>query len=91
MLFRSPTATAEGDDEPFAASLRDEAPANQQAFWFAVPQIRHALDETTGAVAFTLHPGAWILALEDRGHEFLVQDTDGRLGVLRDLAHVERA
>ena len=85
------TATAENDDEPFAASLREEAPVTYQAFWFAVPQTRHALDEATGAVAFTLQPGAWILALEDRGHEFLVQDTDGRLGVLRDLAHVERA
>jgi len=87
----APAATAEDDDEPFAASLREEDPATHQAFWFAVPQTRHALDEGTGAVAFTLQPGAWILALEDRGHEFLVQDTDGRLGVLRDLAHVERA
>ena len=86
-----PTVTAESDDEPFAASLRDEPQSTYQAFWFAVPQTRHALDEATGAIAFTLQPGAWILALEDRGHEFLVQDTDGRLGVLRDLAHVERA
>ncbi|GER22437.1 hypothetical protein NCCP1664_09340 [Zafaria cholistanensis] len=84
-------AAAESGDEPFAASLHEEVPTSYQAFWFAVPQTRYALDETTGAVAFTLHPGAWILALEDRGDEFLVQDTDGRLGVLRDLAHVERA
>ncbi len=30
------------------------------------------------------------MALEDRGHEFLVQDTDGKLGVLRELSNIER-
>jgi hypothetical protein len=61
-----------------------------EAFWFAVPQPRTAVDEHTGAPAFTIEPGGWVLALEDRGEEFLVQNTDGRLGVLRDLSHVER-
>ncbi|WP_457946387.1 hypothetical protein ACTAQI_12970 [Pseudarthrobacter sp. alpha12b] len=61
-----------------------------EAFWFAVAQHRTAFDPRTGAPAFVIEPGGWVLALEDRGHEFLVQHTDGRLGVLRDLSNIER-
>lgn len=61
-----------------------------EAFWFAVAQPRAAVDPHTGAPAFVIEPGGWVLALEDRGHEFLVQHTDGRLGVLRDLSNIER-
>ncbi|GAC1370178.1 MAG: hypothetical protein NVSMB43_05360 [Pseudarthrobacter sp.] len=61
-----------------------------EAFWFAVAQHRTAVDPRTGAPAFVIEPGGWVLALEDRGHEFLVQHTDGRLGVLRDLSNIER-
>ncbi|MEE1621357.1 hypothetical protein ACQ3I4_05175 [Zafaria sp. Z1313] len=81
----------EEDEEPWEATRRaDDAPV-YQAFWFAVPQTRQIWDERTGSALFTVEPGAWILALEDRGGEFLVQDNDGRIGVLRDLANVERA
>lgn len=61
------------------------------AFWFAVGQSREIVDEQTGSPAFTIEPGAWVLALQDRGDEFLVQNTDGRVGVLRDLSNIERA
>lgn len=57
------------------------------AFWFAVPTPRHTEPENS----FLLHPGVWILALEDRGDSFLVQGPDGITGVLRDLHGVERA
>jgi hypothetical protein len=67
----------------------DEHPAHE-AFWFAVAQHRTAVDPRTGAPAFVIEPGGWVLALEDRGHEFLVQHTDGRVGVLRDLSNIER-
>ncbi|MET1088075.1 MAG: hypothetical protein ABWY04_13295 [Arthrobacter sp.] len=67
----------------------DEQPVHE-AFWFAVAQHRTAFDPRTGAPAFVIEPGGWVLALEDRGHEFLVQHTDGRLGVLRDLSNIER-
>ncbi|MBE4718828.1 hypothetical protein [Pseudarthrobacter sp. AB1] len=67
----------------------DEEPAHE-AFWFAVAQHRTAVDPQTGAPAFVIEPGGWVLALEDRGHEFLVQHTDGRVGVLRDLSNIER-
>lgn len=61
------------------------------AFWFAVGQTREIVDEQTGAPVFAIEPGAWVLALQDRGDEFLVQNTDGRVGVLRDLSNIERA
>src|SRR6478736_10778 len=83
--------------EPIGATVdpasRPETEAHQpayEAFWFAVAQPRTAVDEHTGAPAFVVEPGGWVLALEDRGHEFLVQHTDGRVGVLRDLSNIER-
>ncbi|MDT0194001.1 hypothetical protein Q9R30_01355 [Arthrobacter sp. AB6] len=74
------------------ASRPDESEEHpvHEAFWFAVAQHRTAYDPQTGAPAFVIEPGGWVLALEDRGHEFLVQHTDGRLGVLRDLSNIER-
>jgi hypothetical protein len=84
-------------DAPIGATVdpasRPEEPDEQaihEAFWFAVAQHRTAFDPRTGAPAFVIEPGGWVLALEDRGHEFLVQHTDGRLGVLRDLSNIER-
>ncbi|MCX2747185.1 hypothetical protein OOZ51_05065 [Arthrobacter sp. MI7-26] len=61
-----------------------------EAFWFAVAHPRAVVDERTGMPVFTIEPGTWVLALEDRGREFLVQDTDGKVGILRDLSHIER-
>ncbi|MEC5189833.1 MULTISPECIES: hypothetical protein [unclassified Arthrobacter] len=84
-------------EEPIGATVdpasRPEDLAGQpahEAFWFAVAQPRTAMDERTGTPAFVVEPGGWVLALEDRGHEFLVQHTDGRVGVLRDLSNIER-
>ncbi|PNI09018.1 hypothetical protein CXX84_06660 [Arthrobacter sp. AFG7.2] len=84
-------------EEPIGATVdpssRPEESEEQpihEAFWFAVAQHRTAYDPRTGAPAFVVEPGGWVLALEDRGHEFLVQHTDGRLGVLRDLSNIER-
>ncbi|WP_457963500.1 hypothetical protein M1E17_19010 [Arthrobacter sp. D1-29] len=76
-------------DPASRADESDEAPVHE-AFWFAVAQHRTAFHPQTGAPAFVIEPGGWVLALEDRGHEFLVQHTDGRLGVLRDLSNIER-
>ncbi|GAB2737326.1 hypothetical protein ACX801_16175 [Arthrobacter bambusae] len=74
------------------ATRRDESghESGYEAFWFAVAHPRVVVDEHTRMPAFTIEPGAWVLALEDRGEEFLVQDTDGKVGVLRDLSHIER-
>lgn len=76
--------------DPASRPAADEVQPVHEAFWFAVAQPRTAVDEHTGAPAFVIEPGGWVLALEDRGHEFLVQHTDGRVGVLRDLSNIER-
>ncbi len=63
-----------------------------EAFWFAVGTPRSVVDEQTGAPLFVLQPGDWEVGIEDRGHEFLVQDKrTGRIGVMRDLRNIERA
>lgn len=63
-----------------------------EAFWFAVGTPRSVVDEQTGAPLFVLQPGDWEVGIEDRGHEFLVQDKrTGRVGVMRDLRNIERA
>ncbi|WAH95778.1 hypothetical protein [Arthrobacter sp. MMS18-M83] len=74
------------------ATRRDEEEhgSGYEAFWFAVAHPRTVVDEHTGIPVFTIEPGTWVLALEDRGQEFLVQDTDGKVGILRDLSHIER-
>lgn len=76
--------------DPASRHEEDHVHPVHEAFWFAVAQPRTATDERTGAPAFVIEPGGWVLALEDRGSEFLVQHTDGRLGVLRDLSNIER-
>ena len=73
-----------------ADTPRGAEPAQYEAFWFAVGSPRHTVGPD-GSPAFPLQPGGWILALEDRGVEFLVQNTDGRTAVLRDLQDIERA
>ena len=73
-----------------ATTPRGAEPAQYEAFWFAVGSPRQAVGPD-GSPLFALEPGGWILALEDRGDEFLVQNTDGRTGVLRDLRDIERA
>ncbi len=86
-------AEAASASSPISATREhyEEADEEYEAFWFAVGRTRPVLDENTGQVMFTVEPGSWILALQDRGDEFLVQHTDGRVGVLRDLTNIERA
>ncbi|WP_422390603.1 hypothetical protein [Arthrobacter sp. N1] len=75
------TATRSADEEPVV-----------EAFWFAVGSPRPVVDEQSGREIFTLQPGDWEVGIEDRGHEFLVQDKrTGAVGILRDLRNIERA
>ncbi|MBO9704418.1 MAG: hypothetical protein J7474_02730 [Arthrobacter sp.] len=82
-----------GSAEPIHAVVdphrETEQPA-QQAFWFAVPERRVALDERSGAPVFDLEPGKWILALQEGPQGLVVQNEDGRIGVLHDLRNIER-
>ncbi|MGO1291449.1 MAG: hypothetical protein ACTMH0_09155, partial [Brevibacterium linens] len=62
-----------------------------QAFWFAVPEPREAVDEATGMPVFTIYPGDWYLSLEDNGSSFTVRDSDGSTtGVLRNIEGIQR-
>lgn len=62
-----------------------------EPFWFAVDRPQNVIDEKTRQFIYKLTPGSWILALEDRGNSFLVQDSHGKTGVLLDLVGIERA
>lgn len=93
-----PEATAESSAAPAAARESITATVNPVAkpvvaepFWFAVDRPQNVIDEKTRQFAFKLAPGAWILALEDRGSSFLVQDSHGKTGLLLDLVGIERA
>ncbi|WP_152348584.1 hypothetical protein [Brevibacterium sp. CFH 10365] len=62
-----------------------------QAFWFAVPEPREAVDETTGMPVFTIYPGDWYLSLEDNGSWFKVRASDGSTtGILRNIEGIQR-
>ncbi|MFJ3958330.1 hypothetical protein [Arthrobacter sp. NPDC090010] len=65
-------------------------PQTQQAFWFAVPDRRPVVDERTGAPVFDALPGKWILALQEGPHGLVVQNEDGRIGLLQDIRNIER-
>lgn len=87
----SDEAPHEESHQSFTATSGGGHTSASQAFWFAVPDSRTAVNEASGRNSFVLEPGEWILALEDRGYEFLVQHSDGSVGVLRDLSRIERA
>ena len=70
---------------------RAKAAVAADPFWFAVDRPQNVVDEHTRQFVFKLTPGSWILALEDRGTSFLVQDSHGKTGVLLDLVGIERA
>ncbi|MFC8303938.1 hypothetical protein ACFUCV_09685 [Specibacter sp. NPDC057265] len=78
--------------ESIAATVSPaRAAAVAEPFWFAVDRPQNVIDEKTRQFVFKLMPGAWILALEDRGESFLVQDSNGKTGLLLDLVGIERA
>ncbi|MFK0072447.1 hypothetical protein [Arthrobacter woluwensis] len=82
-----------GSEDPIHAVVdphREAEQPAQQAFWFAVPELRVALDERSGAPVFDLEPGKWILALQEGPQGLVVQNEDGRIGVLHDLRNIER-
>ncbi len=60
----------------------DPTPAS---FWFALNHPRPVFHPVKGNMLTTLNPGKWILCLEDRGTEYLINLAEGRPAVLRDL------
>ncbi|AIY02656.1 hypothetical protein ART_3057 [Arthrobacter sp. PAMC 25486] len=94
---QAPAAVAEAAapaKESIAATVDPKAAAPAviaEPFWFAVDRPQNVIDENTRQFIYKLTPGSWILALEDRGNSFLVQDGHGKTGVLLDLVGIERA
>lgn len=89
----APKATSPAK-ESIAATVDPKAAAPAviaEPFWFAVDRPQNVIDEKTRQFIYKLTPGSWILALEDRGTSFLVQDGHGKTGVLFDLVGIERA
>lgn len=81
-------ATVDPADRP---NQNTAGEVTQEAFWFAVDKPKAVVDEHTGGFLYNIEPGSWFLALQDRGYDYLVQNADGKLGVLRDLRNIERA
>lgn len=81
------THAGQGNDQ---GNEQDGGRTIVQAFWFAVPEPREAVDPTTGLPVFTIYPGDWYLSLEDNGSWFKVRDTDGSEGILRNIEGIQR-
>ena len=61
-----------------------------QPFWVYSRVPLPVVDEQTGDTVFEIGPGAWALAIVDRGSELVIRHDDGRVGVLRSLSGVMR-
>lgn len=87
------------DSVPLSASSHvnaDAATESQNApstgpFWVWSPAPREVVDESSGAVIFSIGPTAWALAVDDRGSELVIRHDDGRVGVLRDIEGLTRS
>lgn len=92
-MLNPKVAEAAPSVESIGATVDPQAAAAPAAdpFWFAVDRPQNVVDERTRQFVFKLTPGSWILALEDRGSSFLVQDSHGKTGILLDLVGIERA
>ncbi|MDJ0317841.1 hypothetical protein [Arthrobacter antibioticus] len=90
--------TTHGDASPAKESIAatvspktSAAAVIAEPFWFAVDRPQNVIDDKSRQFVFKLTPGSWILALEDRGTSFLVQNNHGKTGVLLDIVGIERA
>ena len=61
---------------------------SSEAFWFAVPDPRPAVDETSGETVFMVTPGEWFLAVQNRGTSFVVHNSEQEEGVLHNVSDV---
>ncbi|MGJ5724629.1 hypothetical protein ACSBQT_09640 [Brevibacterium sp. H602] len=87
----APNNGRNADQDNGQAESQDGGRPIIQAFWFAVPEPREAVDETTGMPVFTIYPGDWYLSLEDNGSWFKVRDSDGSTtGILRNIEGIQR-
>ncbi|WP_152426096.1 hypothetical protein [Paeniglutamicibacter gangotriensis] len=78
-------ADAEAESSFGARSEQAAAQPVPTSFWFALNHSRPVYHPANGTMLASLQPGAWILCLEDRGNEYLINMADGRPAVLRNL------
>lgn len=71
------------------ASAPLPAQPDSAPFWFAVPDEREAKNRATGAVAFTIRPGEWWLAVRRVPEGIIVRHEDGTEALLTDTAELE--
>lgn len=78
------------EEEHFGARAElIEPEAETKSFWFALNQPRPVYHPVNGAMITTLQPGVWILCLEDRGQDYLVNLDGDRPAVLRELDNLQ--
>lgn len=82
-------ATA-SDPDTGSGSPATPAVVSTQPFWVYSRVTLPVVDEKTGEMVFDIGPGAWALAIVDRGSELVIRHDDGRVGVLRSLSGVMR-
>ena len=78
-------AKAEAESSFGARAEVAAADPEPASFWFALNHPRPVFHPVNGTMLATLNPGKWILCLEDRGTEYLINLAEGRPAVLRDL------
>lgn len=74
--------------QPQQEAEEQAQPPASEAFWFAVPDPRPAVDEATGDTVFMVTPGEWFLAIQNRGTSFVVHNSEQEEGVLHNVSDV---
>ena len=74
--------------QPQQETEEQAQPDSSEAFWFAVPDPRPAVDETSGETVFMVTPGEWFLAVQNRGTSFVVHNSEQEEGVLHNVSDV---
>ena len=78
-------AAAESEQGFWARAEVQEPEEKQTSFWFALNAPRPVFHPGNGKQLGMMQPGTWILCLEDRGTEYLINQANGTPAVLRNL------
>lgn len=78
-------AAAESEQGFGARAEVQEPEEKHTSFWFALNAPRPVFHPGNGKQLGMMQPGTWILCLEDRGTEYLINQANGTPAVLRNL------
>lgn len=78
-------AAAESEQGFGARAEVQEPEEKHTSFWFALNAPRPVFHPGNGKQLTMMQPGTWILCLEDRGTEYLINQANGTPAVLRNL------